>query len=253
MNNQAQATKSHKLPAAAAQWPAPAGDAYRKCRLALILLLTLAAGLAQVQAGELNDKQKLSYAIGAQFAQNIKQQPFDLDTDTFVEAIRDSLNGDELKLSVDEIRQVLIAYQQKQTKVEEEISSKNKQEGQKFLEENKKNKDVKVLESGLQYKVIKQGTGKKPTMEDNVTVHYKGTLLNGKEFDSSYNRGDGKPINISLNHVIKGWQEAVTMMPVGSKWEIYVPPELAYGDRANGPDITPNSTLIFDIDLISID
>lgn len=218
----------------------------------IFLLLILAAGLAQAETGKMSDKEKLSYAIGAQFAQNIKQQSFDLDTDSFVQAIRDTLGGKQLKLSVDEIRQVLIAYQHEQIKKQEEIGKKNKEEGQKFLEENKKNKDIKVLDSGLQYKVIKQGSGKKPTMEDSVTVHYKGTLLNGKEFDSSYDRGDGKPVTIALNHVIKGWQEAVTMMPVGSKWEIYVPPDLAYGEHANGPDITPNSTLIFDIELISI-
>jgi FKBP-type peptidyl-prolyl cis-trans isomerase FklB len=218
----------------------------------LFLLLILPAGMTQADTQQMNDKQKLSYAIGAQFANNILQQPFDLDTDSFVEAIRDSLNGKELKLSIDEIRQVLVAYQQQQIQQQEEIGNKNKQEGQKFLEENRKNKDVKVLQSGLQYKIIKQGAGPKPTLEDNVTVHYKGILLNGKEFDSSYERENGAPVSISLNQVIKGWQEAVTMMPVGSKWEIYVPAELAYGERANGPVITPFSTLIFDIELISI-
>jgi FKBP-type peptidyl-prolyl cis-trans isomerase FklB len=218
----------------------------------LFLLLILPAGMTQADTQQMNDKQKLSYAIGAQFANNILQQPFDLDTDSFVEAIRDTLNGKELKLSIDEIRQVLVAYQQQQIQQQEEIGNKNKQEGQKFLEENRKNKDVKVLQSGLQYKIIKQGAGPKPTLEDNVTVHYKGILLNGKEFDSSYERENGAPVSISLNQVIKGWQEAVTMMPVGSKWEIYVPAELAYGERANGPVITPFSTLIFDIELISI-
>ena len=218
----------------------------------LFLLLILPAGMTQADTQQMNDKQKLSYAIGAQFANNILQQPFDLDTDSFVEAIRDSLNGKELKLSIDEIRQVLVAYQQQQIQQQEEIGNKNQQEGQKFLEENRKNKDVKVLQSGLQYKIIKQGAGPKPTLEDNVTVHYKGILLNGKEFDSSYDRENGAPISISLNQVIKGWQEAVTMMPVGSKWEIYVPADLAYGERANGPVITPFSTLIFDIELISI-
>lgn len=217
-----------------------------------MLLLVLPAAMVHADTQQMNDKQKLSYAIGAQFARNILQQPFDLDTDSFVEAIRDSLNGKELKLSVDEIRQVLVAYQQQQTEMQEEIGNKNKEEGQKFLDENRKNKDVKVLQSGLQYKIIKQGTGPKPKLEDNVAVHYKGTLLNGKEFDSSYHRENGEPVTISLNHVIKGWQEAVTLMPVGSKWEIFVPPDLAYGERANGPDITSFSTLIFDIELISI-
>lgn len=233
--------------------PVLTGTSMKTYLFELILLLTLTSGLVQAETKQMSDKERLSYAIGAQFAQNIKQQPFDLDTDSFVQAIKDSLNGEKLKLSVDEIRQILVAYQQEQLKLQEQIASKNKQEGKKFLEENKKNKDVKVLKNGLQYKVIKQGTGKKPTLEDSVTVHYKGTLLNGKEFDSSYNRGDGKPVSIALNHVIKGWQDAVTMMPVGSKWEIYVPPELAYGDRGNGPVITPYSTLIFDIELISID
>lgn len=218
----------------------------------LVIVLILPAALVRADAPKMSEKEKLSYAIGAQFAHNILQQPFDLDNKIFVEAISDTLNGKKLKLSADEIRQILVAYQQKQIKMEQEIADKNKQDGQKFLQENSKKKDIKVLKSGLQYKIIKQGTGPKPTMDDSVTVHYKGTLLNGKEFDSSYHRGKGEPITIALNHVIKGWQEAVTQMPVGSEWEIYVPPELAYGDRANGPDITPNSTLIFDIKLIAI-
>ena len=218
----------------------------------LVFLFVLPAGIARADTSNLSDKEKLSYAIGAQFARNIQQQPFDLDTDTFVQAIRDTLTGKDLKLSADEIRQVLVDYQHQQLKAQEEIAEKNKQEGEKFLDANSKKKDVKVLESGLQYKILKQGTGPKPTVDSTVTVHYKGTLLSGKEFDSSYNREKGEPITIALNHVIKGWQEAVSMMPVGSKWEIYVPPSLAYGDRANGPDITPNSTLIFDIELIAI-
>ena len=218
----------------------------------VILLLVLSAGITRADAQTMTDKEKLSYAIGAQFAHNIKQQPFELDTNTFVEAIRDTLDGKDMKLTPDEIRQVLVAYQQQQIKLQEELAKKNKEDGDKFLAENSKKQGVKVTKSGLQYKIIKQGTGPKPKLEDSVTVHYKGTLLNGKEFDSSYDRGKGEPITISLDHVIKGWQEAVTMMPVGSKWEVYVPPDLAYGDRANGPDITPNSTLVFDIELIAI-
>lgn len=217
-----------------------------------VLLFVLSAGMAQADTSNMSDKEKLSYAIGAQFARNIQQQPFDLDTDTFVQAIRDTLNGKDLKLSADEIRQVLVDYQHQQIKLQEETAKKNKEDGDKFLAENSKRKGVKVLKSGLQYKVIKQGKGPKPTLDSTVVVHYKGTLLNGKEFDSSYNREKGEPVTIALNHVIKGWQEAVSMMPVGSKWEVYVPPDLAYEDRANGPDITPNSTLIFDIELIAI-
>lgn len=218
----------------------------------LILLLVLSTGVSRADTKSMTDKEKLSYAIGAQFAHNIMQQPFELDTNTFVEAIRDTLDGKQLKLTTDEIRQVLVAYQQQQIKLQEDLAKKNKADGEKFLAENSKKKGVKVTKSGLQYKIIKQGTGPIPKLENSVTVHYKGTLLNGKEFDSSYDRGKGEPITISLDHVIKGWQEAVTMMPVGSKWEIYVPADLAYGDRANGPDITPNSTLVFDIDLIAI-
>jgi len=217
----------------------------------LIALLALSVGFVHAEE-QMTEKQKLSYAIGTQFAINIKQQPFDLDTETFVQAIRDYLNGEDLKLSVDEIRATLTAYQQQEIKKQAEISEKNRLDGEKFLEENKKNKDVVVLPSGLQYKIIKKGNGQKPSLEDNVLVHYKGTLLNGKEFDSSYNHDGGEPITISLGNVIKGWQEAVTLMPVGSKWQIFVPPALAYGERANGPDITPFSTLIFDIELISI-
>jgi FKBP-type peptidyl-prolyl cis-trans isomerase FklB len=216
------------------------------------LLLVLSTGITRADTQNMTDKQKLSYAIGAQFAHNIMQQPFELDTNTFVDAIRDTLDGKQLKLTPDEIRQVLVAYQQQQIKLQDDLAKKNKENGEKFLAENSKKKGVKVTKSGLQYKIIKQGSGPKPKLEDTVTVHYKGTLLNGKEFDSSYDRGKGEPVTIALAHVIKGWQEAVTMMPVGSKWEIYVPADLAYGDRANGPDITPNSTLVFDIDLIAI-
>ena len=217
----------------------------------LVPLLTLTFGLARAE-DDLSEKQKLSYAIGTQFAINIKEQPFDLDTDAFVQAIRDYLTGSDLKLSVEEIRSVLTDYQEQQIKKYNEISEKNRQEGEKFLAENGKQKDVVVLPSGLQYKIIKSGTGKKPNLDDKILVHYKGTLLNGTEFDSSSKHNDGGPIPISLNNVIKGWQEAVTLMPVGSKWQIYVPHDLAYGEHANGPVITPFSTLIFDIELVSI-
>ncbi len=131
----------------------------------------------------------------------------------------------------------------------QEMAAKNKKEGEAFLAENKKKKGVVTLPDGLQYKVIKAGTGKKPTVNDTVVAHYTGTLINGKEFDSSVRRGE--PATFALNGVIKGWQEALPLMPTGSKWQVFIPSELAYGESGNGP-IGPNETLIFDIELISI-
>ena len=143
------------------------------------------------------------------------------------------------------------AYREEEIKHQQQEAATNKEAGEKFLAENKKDKDVVELASGLQYKVLKQGTGKKPTLTDTITVNYRGTLIDGTEFDSSYKRGE--PVSLQLKNVIKGWQEAVPLMPVGSKWRLFVPPSLAYGDKAAGPVIGPNSTLLFDVELLSIE
>ena len=149
-----------------------------------------------------------------------------------------------------EMQEVLANYQKQQHTLQTLQAQKNKAAGDEFLAANRTKDGVVELPSGLQYKVISKGDGKKPGIDDNVLVHYRGTLLNGKEFDSSYKRGE--PITLSLKNVIKGWQEALTMMGVGSKWQIYVPARLAYGQQAAGSDIQANSALIFDIELIAI-
>ena len=196
------------------------------------------------------EKQKLSYAMGIYFSQSIVQQKADLDIDVFTQAVNDVLTNTDLKMTQQEIQTALSNYQQQLVKERNAASGGNKVKGEKFLEENKKKEGVVELKSGLQYKIIKQGDGKKPIKDNSVKVHYHGMLINGEVFDSSYDRGE--PITLSLNQVIKGWQEAVPMMNVGSKWQIYVPSDLAYGDRGAGGSIGPNETLIFDIELLAI-
>jgi len=196
------------------------------------------------------EKQKLSYAMGIYFSQSIVNQNIDMDVDTFIQAITDSLNKSELKLSQAEIQNALTTYQQQLAAKRNASAEGNKASGLKFLEVNKKKDGVVILDSGLQYKVINQGDGAKPNKNSTVKVHYHGTLIDGKVFDSSYDRG--QPITLSLNQVIKGWQEALPLMNVGSKWQIYVPAELAYGERGAGSSIGANETLIFDIELLAV-
>ncbi|MFQ5661087.1 MAG: FKBP-type peptidyl-prolyl cis-trans isomerase [Gammaproteobacteria bacterium] len=196
------------------------------------------------------DMEKFSYAVGVQIGQNLARQGISMDSESLVQAIRDVLDKSELKLSVPEMQGILADFQQKQVQLQNELGEKNRIEGDKFLAENRKKPGIVELPSGLQYKILRKGTGKKPTLDDTVLVQYKGSLLNGKVFDSSYSRG--KPTSLVLHDVIKGWQEALTMMETGAKWQIFVPSRLAYGEQSAGPDIKPNSALIFDIELISI-
>ena len=220
----------------------------------LLFLLTvwgcLSVNFAYADKQPQTGKEKFSYAVGIQFAQNILRQSIQVDTEAFIQAIRDVLNNTEMKLTRNEMQEVLANYQKQQQTLQTQQAQKNKAAGDKFLAANRTKDGVVELPSGLQYKVISKGDGKKPSIDDNVLVHYRGTLLNGKEFDSSYKRGE--PITLNLKNVIKGWQEALTMMGVGSKWQIYVPARLAYGQQAAGSDIQANSALIFDIELIAI-
>ncbi len=215
------------------------------------LVLTLSFTFIHAHAAKVeSDKEKLSYSMGIFFGQSVSRQGIDLDNAAFLQAVGDVLNNNELKLSKDEMEQVLTAYQLKEQKEIAATASKNKEIGEKFLNENKNKDGVKTLDTGLQYKVITAGEGEIPTGSSNVVVNYRGTLIDGTEFDSSYARGE--PATLGIGKVIKGWQEALMMMPVGSKWQIYVPPHLAYGERGAGKVITPNSTLIFDIELLEI-
>ena len=196
------------------------------------------------------EKQKLGYALGVYFSQGVSQQNIDMDTSAFMQAVEDVLGKKDLKLTEAEMQQALTAYQQTVVKERTAKADSNKAKGDKFLAENRKKEGVVTLPSGLQYKVIKQGDGPKPGVDSNVTVHYNGTHLDGSVFDSSYERGE--PASLSLSQVIKGWQEAVPLMNVGSKYQVYIPANLAYGDRGAGNSIEPNETLIFDIELLGI-
>lgn len=218
-------------------------------RYFFIFLLMLALPV-QAESGLTTDKQKLSYALGVYFSKSIAGQTRDIDNAAFLQAIEDVLGDKQLKLTTEEMKTVLSDYQNKLKQERTARADDNLNSGEKFLEENGKKEDVVELESGLQYKVIKKGTGEKPQSDSNVKVHYHGTLINGEVFDSSYERGE--PVDLTVNQVIKGWQEALTKMPVGSKWKVYIPSELAYGERGAGDVIGPNETLIFDIELLAI-
>ena len=204
---------------------------------------------------ELKDqKAKESYSLGYQFGHNLKLQGVDLDLDVYTSGIKDALGGKEPQMSQEDIRATIVALQQRlqaaQQKQLKEMADKNVEEGKKFLAENQKKEGIKTLPSGLQYKVMTEGSGKTPLATDTVTVNYKGTLIDGTEFDSSYKRG--QPATFKVNGVIKGWTEALQLMKEGSKWQLFIPPDLAYGERGAGRTIPPGSTLIFEVELISV-
>ena len=215
--------------------------------LATVLVSTTAFADKQPQT----DQEKFSYAVGVQISSNLVREGIEIDPASFIQAIDDVLNHKNLKLSTDDMRQALTNYQEKEKQKQEALAAANKAAGEKFLADNKTKPGVVTTPSGLQYKVLKKGTGKKPTPKDTVVVNYEGRLIDGKVFDSSYKRG--QPLPIEVDNVIKGWQEVLPMMPVGSKWQVVIPAELAYGDKeVGGGIIGPNSTLIFDIELMSI-
>lgn len=201
-------------------------------------------------------KEKASYALGMKIGGDLRKQGVNTAVDPALAArgFRDALAGNKLQLTDDEMRAVLMQLQsevgaKQQAKAHEEGIAARK-EGQDFLAANKGKEGVVTLPSGLQYKILKEGVGPKPTANDTVSCNYRGTLLNGKEFDSSYKRGE--PTSFPVNGVIKGWTEALQLMPVGSKWQLFIPADMAYGDRGAGGDIGPGETLIFEVELVSI-
>lgn len=224
------------------------------------LLGALSAALLIYTSHAVADKpktevEKFSYAIGYQIAQGFINQGFerdglDVDTEALGAAIRDVLDGNELQLTVVEMRSVMAGIQQRVQAKRQEVANQAKADGDAFLAANKDKDGVVTLESGLQYKVLKSGSGKQPSAEDTITAHYKGTLIDGEVFDSSYQRG--APATFGVNQVIPGWTEILQLMHEGDKWQVYIPSELAYGERGAGQDIGPNETLIFDIELISV-
>jgi len=225
-------------------------------RVMVAALFVLAAGSAGAQEKPAlkDQKEKISYIIGMDIGGNFKKQSIDIDPDMMARGIKDGLSGAKPLLSEQEAREVMTAFE-KEMQARHEVAQKaagekNKKEGEVFLAENKKKEGVKTLPSGLQYKMIKPGTGKKPAATDTVTTHYKGTLIDGTEFDSSYKRG--KPATFPVNGVIPGWTEALQLMEEGAQWQLFIPSNLAYGERGAGRVIGPHATLIFEVELISI-
>jgi FKBP-type peptidyl-prolyl cis-trans isomerase FklB len=218
------------------------------------MALTTIAAVAQETAPELKtDKDKFSYALGMNFGENFRKQGLDLDPAVFAKAFGEAFNTGKTTMSEQDMQAVLkTAAQEIRKKQAAELTEKAQQaqaEGEKFLAENKTREGVVPLPSGLQYKILKQGTGDKPTLEDTVVCNYKGTLINGTEFDASDKHGG--PATFPVKGVIAGWTEALQLMPVGSKWQLFVPSNLAYGAQGP-PDIGPNATLIFEVELVSI-
>lgn len=196
------------------------------------------------------DQQKFSYAVGFQMAQQLKSQGVPVDAAAVSQAIKDVLEDAPLKITVQEMQAAFENFQKKRSEQLAAIADENAKMGKEFLEKNKSAAGVTTLDNGIQYKVITKGNGKSPTATDTVSVNYRGTLINGKEFDSSYKRNE--PATFGLDQVIKGWQEIIPKMKEGDKWQVFIPSELAYGARGVGSDIGPNSTLIFEIELLSI-
>jgi len=206
---------------------------------------------------------KVSYTIGVQLGQNFKQQEIKISIEQMMQGLRDAMTGRKLALSKDEMQKIMMAFQQRMMAKQKELQKKQRERqkvegaknlaaGKAFLAANGVKEGVKVLPSGLQYKVIKKGTGKTPTAVDRVKTHYRGTLIDGTEFDSSYK--SNQPVEFPVKGVIKGWTEALQLMKEGGKWQLYIPANLAYGEpgRPGRPGIPPNSTLIFEIELLEV-
>ena len=228
---------------------------------AVMIMLTSLAGCTPEEASSASElkldtsKNRISYTIGVNIGQDFKSQNMDVDPDLLLMGLKDTLSGKELQLTEEEMVQEIQNFQQEmQAKMAAEMEVKaaeNKASGEAFLAENAKQEGVVVTESGLQYKIIEPGQGDSPGPADVATVHYRGTLIDGTQFDSSYDRG--QPASFPVGGVIPGWSEALQLMKPGAKWQLVIPAELAYGERGAGQDIGPNSTLLFDVELISVE
>lgn len=222
----------------------------------LCTVLFMASPVFAEEASELkSDTDRMSYTIGIDIGRKLKKQPLDLKPEFIARGIQDALTDGTLLMNDEEIDASMKAIQkelaQKQMALMKEAGEKNKSEGEAFLAENKKKEGVVTTSSGLQYKLIREGTGKTPTLTDTVSVHYLGILVDGTEFDSSYRRG--QPASFRVDGVIKGWTEALQLMKEGAKWQLFIPSELAYGERGAGGKIGPNATLIFEVELIAVE
>ena len=222
-----------------------------KCFIISLALLSLAGSVfGEDKSTPLKDsKDKVSYSIGLNIGLNLKKQNVSINPDTFVLGLKDALAG-KPQMTEEQVKETMTAFEKEMIDKQKAAGVKNGADGEKFLAENKKKEGVKTTASGLQYKVVKEGTGAQPKEKDTVMANYRGTLIDGTEFDSSYKRG--QPATFPVSGVIKGWTEALQMMKVGSKYQLFIPANLAYGERAIGPDIGPNSTLIFEVELLDV-
>jgi FKBP-type peptidyl-prolyl cis-trans isomerase FklB len=218
--------------------------------LIILAMVTLAFGEDELK----NKEDKLSYALGLNIGNSFKQQSIEIKPDIFLKGIKDAFAGGKQLLSDDEVRETMVVLNkelaEKKAETMKKLAEKNKEDAVTFFAENKKKEGVKTLASGLQYKIITEVKGKSPKATDTVTVHYRGTLIDGKEFDSSYRRGE--PATFPVNGVISGWTEALQLMKVGAKWQLFIPSNLAYGEKEAGNLIGPNAALIFEVELISV-
>jgi FKBP-type peptidyl-prolyl cis-trans isomerase FklB len=218
--------------------------------------LTLACGLclADEPGGITDEEDKINYTIGFRLGGDFKRQGVEIKSEMLIKGLEDAMSGTTPRMTEEEMRTALTALQQraaavKQARVQQQLTE-NLKAAESFLAENASREGVETLASGLQYKVLVEGSGNSPQKTDKVTVHYRGTLIDGTEFDSSYSRN--KPATFGVGGVIPGWTEALQLMQTGDKWQLFIPPELAYGERGAGNKIPPNSLLIFEVELISI-
>jgi FKBP-type peptidyl-prolyl cis-trans isomerase len=225
---------------------------------AAALCLAMACAHAQDAAALKNEQEQRSYALGMNHAMSLRKHAIAVDSELFSRGLKDALRGGSTLLTEEQMRTIVAAVQgelrEKQVAHQAEaalgLAEKNKNEGEDFLAKNKANDGVVALKSGLQYKILTSGKGAKPTIDDTVVIHYRGMLLDGREFGSSYRAQT--PASLPLKSVIEGWKQALPLMPAGSKWRLFVPPKLAYGDRGVGRRVGPNSTLIFDVELFDV-
>ena len=194
--------------------------------------------------------EKISYIIGRDMAANLKKQGIEVEANSFMKGFKEAQEGKPSELTQQDVQQAMMALQQQMAEKQNAAGGENQKAGEAFLAENKEKEGVHTLPSGLQYQVLKEGTGKSPSASDTVTTHYHGTLIDGTTFDSSYERG--QPATFPVNGVIAGWTEALQMMKEGAKWRLFIPSNLAYGAQGAGDVIGPNSTLIFDVELLSV-
>lgn len=223
--------------------------------LALLMFIPCLCHGADVESRVEDDMTKASYCVGYQFGENLKTSELNYSLEQLIQGLEDALKGNEAKFDARERQLILMEMSKKSLAAKQRKrdtqGTDNLWVGQKFLEANGKKEGVTTLESGLQYRVVKPGTGRQPKREDTVTVHYKGTFIDGSEFDSSYSRN--KPATFRVDGVIRGWTEALQLMHEGAHWQVFIPANLAYGERGMGSRVPPGSTLVFEIELLKVE